>query len=81
MWFPIGARQEHIYIGFLLTKTQLSPDDHDDDEDAHDNDNNNDDDDDAFSYPQKLAIKSRVVERYKEFFVESSCFFQPPPTF
>ena len=75
MWFPIGTRQEHIYIGFLLTKTQLSPDDHDDDEDAHDNDNNNDDDDDAFSYPQKTAIKSRVVDRYKGFFVESFCFF------
>ena len=62
----------------MSTKTQTNICD---DDDAGHTDNNNDDDDDAFSYPQKLAIKSRVVERYKEFFVESSCFFQPPPTF
>ena len=30
--FPIGKRQEHIFIGFLLTKTQLSPDDSEDDD-------------------------------------------------
>ena len=67
LWFPIGARQEHIYIGFLLTKTQLSPDDHDVDDDAFD-DFNDYDGDDAFTLPctHKSAIKSRVVDPYQE---------------
>ena len=62
---PIGTRQEHIYIGFLLTKAQLSPDDDDDDDDNAFDDY---DDDDAFTLPctHKSAIKSRVVDPYQE---------------
>ena len=60
--------QEHIYIGFLLTKTQLSPDDHDDDDDDDSFVFNDYDDDDAFTLPctYKSAIKSRVVDPFQE---------------
>ena len=36
--FPIGKRQEHIFIGFLLAKAQLSPDDYGNAHDDHDHD-------------------------------------------
>ena len=34
--FPIEKRQEHIFIGFLLAKAQLSPDDYGNDHDHND---------------------------------------------
>ena len=34
--FPIEKRQEHIFIGFLLAKAQLSPDDYGNAHDDHD---------------------------------------------
>ena len=36
--FPIEKRQEHIFIGFLLAKAQLSPDDYGNAHDDHDHD-------------------------------------------
>ena len=80
--FPIGTRQEHICIGFLLTKIQLSPDDHDDDDDDGDDDDDDDDDDDAFTLPatHKLAIKRWSSGSISRKMLINLLVFNPLPT-
>ena len=78
--FPIGTRQEHICIGFLLTKIQLSPDDHNHDDD---DDNTDDDaDDDAFTLPatHKLAIKRWSSGSISRKMLINLLVFNPLPT-
>ena len=86
--FPIGTRQEHICIGFLLTKIQLSPDDHNHDDDDDDSDDDDDDEDDdadddaAFTLPatHKLAIKRWSSGSISRKMLINLLVFNPLPT-